>query len=85
MKASEEVLAKIAEFKSNTEATDKMIVQIEASIAKFEKRAKAQDAKMIAVTRQVEDYTLGFTNRIDRVIKDFHLRFSDLTKVNNQL
>ena len=40
MKASDEVMVKIAEFRANTENTDKMIKEIEQHIAKFEKRAK---------------------------------------------
>ena len=82
MKASDEVLKKIAEFRENTENTDKMIKEIEAHIAKFEKRAKTQDAKMVTVTKHVDDYTQSFNNKIDRMIKDFKIRFGDITKVN---
>ena len=83
MKASDEVLLKIAEFRENTENTDKMIKEIEQLIAKFEKRAKAQDAKMVALTKHVNEYTFGFSNKIDRMIKDFKIRFGDITKVSN--
>ena len=40
MKRSDEVLAKIKEFKENTENTDKLMAEIKKHISYFEKRAK---------------------------------------------
>ena len=58
---------------------------IQHHISKFEKRAKIQDARTDNMQKTVDNYTLSFTNKIDRLIKDFGLRFSDFTKFTNHL
>jgi len=40
---------------------------------------------MLTIDKQVREYTLGFSNKIDRLIKDVALRFGDFSKINNQL